>query len=90
MSIGSALSSPAFAHYGWLGICVVGAVMPLLMLVQRISVFAISGWGRALRVWGAPRPPPAAHSAQALGQSRPNSESVLVAVPCSSRLHIGL
>jgi predicted MFS family arabinose efflux permease len=42
-AVGSALVSPVFAHYGWGGICAIGAVLPLLALVY----FGLRG-GRAL------------------------------------------
>ncbi len=34
---GSAITSPVFAHFGWAGLCVVGAVLPLLALGYFLS-----------------------------------------------------
>ena len=31
-AVGSAITSPVFGHFGWGGLCVVGAVLPLLAL----------------------------------------------------------
>lgn len=36
MAIGSALSSVAFRHWGWMGVCIVGTTLPSLMLVHWI------------------------------------------------------
>jgi predicted MFS family arabinose efflux permease len=36
-AVGSAITSPVFGHFGWAGLCVVGAVMPALALVYFAS-----------------------------------------------------
>jgi MFS family permease len=41
---GSAITSPVFAHFGWVGLCAVGAVLPVL---------ALGYFGAVLRAGGA-------------------------------------